>query len=115
MYCQIIKFECKPGAEDATRQKLDRFMKAARLNPGYIHGSYFTPESLPGGDAPGGFGIKDLDRTYIVYLAFKSPRDMLKHIELYHGEDMDLLPSPHDYLLGECKEAPGADVENRYE
>jgi hypothetical protein len=115
MYCQIIKFECQPGQEDATRLKLDRFMQAARLNPGYVHGSYFVPESLPGGKVPGGFAIKDLARTYVVYLAFESPRDMLRHIELYHGEDVDLLPSPHDYLLGVFKENPDAEVENRYD
>jgi hypothetical protein len=111
MYCQMIKVSCKPGEEAATRASLDGYLKAARLNPGFIHGSWFNPEALPGGETPGGFGIKDRERTFIIYLAFRSPRDMLKHVELYHGDDMSLLPSPHDYLLGSYTE--NADVEVR--
>jgi hypothetical protein len=115
MYCQMIKVQCRPGEEDTTRKNLDRFIQAARLNPGFIHGSYFTPESLPGGETPGGFGIKDRERTFIIYLSFQSSRDMLKHVELYHGDEMSLLPSPHDFLLGSYEENKNVEVQNLYE
>jgi hypothetical protein len=115
MYCQVIKVNCKPGEEDQVRGALDKYIKAAGLNPGFVHGSYFVPEPHPGGETPGGFSIKDRERTFFIYLAFRSPRDMLKHVELYHGDDMSLLPSPHDYMLGSFDESDGVDVENLYE
>ncbi|MBX3458986.1 MAG: hypothetical protein KF696_03340 [Planctomycetes bacterium] len=115
MYCQLIKVVCKPGEDAATRQGLDRYVKAASLNPGFVHGSWFVPEALPGGETPGGFSIKDREHTYFVYLAFRSPRDMLKHVELYHGEDINMLPSPHDYLLGAFNESTSIEVQNLYE
>jgi hypothetical protein len=114
MYCQLIKVQCKPGEESTTRDSLDRYIKAAKLNPGFIHGSYFTPEALPSGETPGGFGIKERERTFMIYLAFRSPRDMLRHVELYHGDDMSLLPSPHDYLLGAYTENDNVEVQDLY-
>lgn len=114
MYCQIIKVQCKPGEEAATGESLDGYLKAAKLNPGFVHGSWFVPEALPDGEVPGGFRIKDRERTSFIYLAFRSPRDMLKHVELYHGEDMSLLPRPHDYLLGAHKENDKVEVPNLY-
>ncbi|MCC7510560.1 MAG: hypothetical protein IT464_14455 [Planctomycetes bacterium] len=115
MYCQMIKVSCKPGEETATRESLDRYLKAAKLNPGFVHGSFFVPESLPGGETPGGFSIKDRERTFIIYLAFRSPRDMLKHVELYHGDDVSMLPSPHDYLLGAYTENNDVEVRDLYQ
>jgi hypothetical protein len=114
MYCQILKFHVKPGEEAATGERLDRYLKAARLSTGFVHGSWFTPDAQPGGKPPAGFGIKGREHTYFVYLAFRSPRDMLKHVELYHGEDLGLLPSPHDYLLGAYTENDDVEVEDRY-
>lgn len=115
MYCQLIKVTCQQGEEAETRLALDRYLKAAKLNPGFVHGSYIVPEPHPGGENPGGFSIKDRERTFFIYLAFRSPRDMLKHVELYHGGDMSLLPSPHDYMLGSFTENENVDVENLYE
>jgi hypothetical protein len=114
MYCQIIKVHCKAGEEAKTGESLDAYLKAAKLNPGFIHGSWFKPEALPTGETPSGFSIKDRERTFFIYLAFRSPRDMLKHVELYHGEDMNLLPTPHDYLLGAYKENDKVDVADLY-
>lgn len=115
MYSQLIKVQCEAGKEAETRVALDRYVKAARLNPGFVHGSFFSPEPHPGNETPPGFGIKERERTFFVYLAFRSSRDMLKHVELYHGDDDSLLPSPHDYLLGAYTENEGVEVENRYQ
>ena len=114
MYSQLIKVHCNTGQEAATRLALDKYLKAARLNPGFIHGSFFIAEPHPGGETPRGFGIKERERTFFVYLSFRSSRDMLRHVELYHGDD-SLLPSPHDYLLGAYNENDQVDVENRYQ
>ena len=115
MYCQLIKVACQAGEEAATRDALDRYIKAAKLNPGFVHGSYFVPEAHPGGETPSGFGVKERERTFFIYLAFRSPRDMLKHVENYHGDEMSLLPSPHDYMLGSFVENENVDVVNLYE
>lgn len=115
MYCQLIKVQVQPNHEEATRASLDKYIQAAKLNPGFVHGSYFTPDPHPGGENPSGFHIKDRERTFIIYVAFRSPRDMLKHVELYHGDGMSLLPSPHDYLLGNFTEAENVEVENLYD
>ncbi len=112
MYCQIIKFEAKPGVDVETALK--KYIKAAMLNPGFVHGSYFVPEPLPEGETPPGFAIGVRERTYFVQLVFNSPRDMLKHVELYHGDDLNLLPSPHFYVLGKYVEDHNIEVENRY-
>ncbi len=113
MYCQLIKVTCNAGREAETRASLDRFLKAAGFNPGFVHGSFFVAEPHPGNETPPGFSIKERERTFFVYLAFRSSRDMLKHVELYHGDD-SLLPSPHDYLLGAHTENDNVEVENRY-
>ena len=115
MYSQWIKVTCQAGEEADTRAALDRYIKAAKLNPGFVHGSYIVPEPHPGGESPSGFGIKDRERTFFVYVAFRSPRDMLKHVEHYHGDHMSLLPSPHDYMLGGFTENTDVQVENLYE
>lgn len=114
MYCQIIKVQCKAGDEARTGESLDRYLAAAGLNPGFIHGSWFVPEAMPDGETPSGFRIKDRERTFFIYLAFRSPRDMLKHVELYHGEEMNLLPTPHDYLLGAYNESDKVEVDDLY-
>ena len=113
MYCQIIKFEAPAGSDITVALK--KYLKAASLNPGFIHGSFFVPEPLPDGNAPPGFGIENRERTYFVQLVFRTPRDMLKHVELYHGDDLNLLPSPHDYVLGKYVDDDDVEVENRYE
>ena len=115
MYTQWIKVICQPGEEDDTKLALDHYIKAAKLNPGFVHGSYIMPEAHPGGETPSGFGIKDRDRTFFVYVAFRTPRDMLRHVENYHGDQMSLLPSPHDYMLGSFIENENVDVDNLYE
>ena len=43
MYSQLIKVQCNAGQEAATRLALDKYLKAARLNPGFIHGSSHRP------------------------------------------------------------------------
>ncbi len=113
MYCQIIKFEARPGA--ATEAALKKYIKAASFNPGFVHGSFFVPEALPDGSVPPGFAIGTRERTYFVQLVFRTSRDMLKHVELYHGDDLNLLPMPHHYVLGKYIEDPGVEVENRYQ
>ncbi|MCC6572981.1 MAG: hypothetical protein IT462_04235 [Planctomycetes bacterium] len=115
MYSQIIKVQVAPGQEREAELSLKKYLKAARLNPGYIHGSYFMPDAHPGGDVPPGFEIENRETTFFVYLAFRSPKDMLKHVEMYHGDDLNLLPTPHDYVLGKYVEDDSVDVENRYE
>lgn len=115
MYCQIIKIQVTPEKRAEAEASLKKYLKAARLNPGYIHGSFFTPDAHPGGDVPPGFEITERETAFFVYLAFRSPRDMLKHVELYHGDDLNLLPVPHDYVLGKFVESDDVQVENRYQ
>ena len=114
MHCQIIKVICELGEEERTEVALKRYLKAARLNPGFVHGSYFTAEAAPDGEAPPGFGITDRQHTYFIYVAFRSPREMLRHVELYHSGEESLLPSPHDYILGGFEEDDSIEVDDRY-
>jgi hypothetical protein len=112
MYCQIIKFEAKEG--ENIELALKKYIKAASYNPGFIHGSYFRPDALPDGGTPPGFEIGARERTWFVQLIFRTPRDMLKHVEFYHGDDLNLLPSPHDYVLGKYVDDDDVEIEDRY-
>ncbi len=114
MYCQILKFQVEAAKRRDTEESLKKYLAAARLNPGYLHGSYFIPDATPGGQTSG-FGLEERENTFFIYLAFRSPKDMLKHVELYHGDDLNLLPTPHDYVLGKYVEDDSVEIENRYE
>lgn len=114
MYCNLLKIQVPAGQEAQVEGQLKKYLKAAQLNPGFIHGSFFVPEAQPDGSTPGGFGIVNRKLTYFIYLVFKTSRDMLKHVELYHTDDLHLLPSPYDYVLGSYVEDPNVQIENRY-
>lgn len=116
MHNQVIKVVCRVGEERQTELALAKYVKAAGFNSGFIHGSWWQPEPTPTGSTPSGFSIREREQTYFLYLAFRSARDMLRHVELYNdGFGEGLLPVPHDYMLGSFSESPDVDVDNLYQ
>lgn len=113
MHIQTLKIVCNDGQQSETEILLAKYVKGANNNPGFVHGSWWKPEAAPNDSTPSGFSIRDRDVTYFIYLAFRSARDMLRHVELYN-EGETALPVPHDYMLGIFNEDQRFEVTNKY-